>query len=139
MNSLLPNMRLICLASDHGGTDWWELSQKIDGQLESMGMDLAQEETYLLFSEKEGCLVARPVIGPKKLMPAPLLLIDWVSAPVYRKTISGSSLDKLLDEAEKARIEGLKDAPKLGQKFMFCIQRELKPDLKIKVDSIFHE
>lgn len=139
MNSILPNMRLLSLPSENHGADWWELSNEIDSVLESYGLDLSHEETYLVFSETGECRVSRSVIGPKKAVIAPYILSDWEQAPVHRKTLSGETHEEILEESHKARFEALKDDDKTSRAFMICIRRELKPDLKIFVEAIYHE
>lgn len=147
MNSILPNMRLLCLPSESLGQDWVEKSDHLDSLLLDLGMDLAEEVTYFLFSltpkealEGEGvALIARSVIGPKKNVDAPLRLIDWVAAPVWRETVQGESLAEILSEAEKLRLKAEKGPRPLGKSFFLSIRRRLKPKLEIQMEVLFYE
>jgi len=147
LNSLLGNMRWLCLPSENLGHDWFDKGREIDSLLPQLGFDLAEESTFLLFSANpsdvlEGrgqCLVARPVIGPRKNVEAPLALVDWKAAPVWQETLSGESLVELLENAEEARLKAQKGPRPLADSFSLCVRRRLNPELKITVDSIFHE
>jgi len=147
MNSLLPNLRFLCLPSENLGQDWLEKSQQLDGLLTAEGFDLAEEAIYLLFSdnpsnilESEGqCLIARPVIGPKKELPTGLNLIDWKAAPIWREAISGETYIELLESAEEARTKATKGRSDFAQPFILRIRRKLKPKLILFVEAIFHE
>lgn len=146
MNSLLPNLRFLTLPSSDLGGDWFEKSQKIDSVLDAFGLDLAQEEVYLLFShspsdvlEGEGkCLVARPVIGPKKELEKPFELTDWKASPVLRLQLEGESLVELLESAEES-LSKLQNHHQYASDFILCAKRELKPALILSVEAIFHE
>lgn len=147
MNSLLPNLRLITVASENLGQDWFEKAQLLDSILVSENFDLAEEVTYLLFShnpsdilESEGqCLIARPVIGPKKELPDGLKLIDWKATPVWREAISGETYIEMLESAEEIRTKARKGRSDFAQAFDLCIRRELRPKLILSVEAIFHE
>ena len=147
MNSFLPNMRWLCLPSENLGADWFDKSQEIDQFLSELGMDLAEEATFLLFSngpeallEGRGqCLVARPVIGPLKKVDPPLALLDWSAASVWQNPLQGKSLPELLKESEEV-LKGIEGREKLAQDFILCIRRRLLgPELNIMVESLFHE
>jgi hypothetical protein len=99
MNSLLPNLRLLTLPSEHQGQDYPELCCVIDRELENLGYDLEEESVYILFKHfpHGPCLVARPVIGPLKATENAKLL-DLESRPVTRQTLSGVSWEALMSE-----------------------------------------
>ena len=147
MNSLLPNLRFLCLPSENLGQDWLEKSQKLDGLLTSEGFDLAEEAIYLLFSENPSdileshgqCLVARAVIGPKKELPEGLNLIDWKAAPIWREAISGETYVEILESVEEIRTRAIKGRSDFAQPFILRIRRKLKPKLILLVEAIFHE
>ena len=147
MNSYLANMRWLAVPSDSLGRDWFAKTQELDARLSLEGMDLAEESVYLLFSETpadilEGkglCLVARSVIGPKKNVEAPLKLIDWVAAPVWRKEVSGESWEDILEKSFELHQEALKGSKKLAKSFGLCIRRKLIPELVTEVDVLFNE
>jgi hypothetical protein len=144
MNSFLPNIRWLCLPSEQAGLDWTLKEQEIDTILSSEGMDLAEEATYFLFSENpedvldgQGqCLIARPVIGPKKTFKAPFKLIDWTASPVWRETVTGETLHDLLESSMVVRQRASLD---LARPFFLCVRRQLNPDLKLIVEAIFHQ
>lgn len=146
-NSLLANLRWIGLPSENLGLDWFEKSLEIDTFISQNNMDLSEECTYLLFSEgpldildgSGQCLVARPVIGPKKDLSAPFKMIDWTSMPVWRLGLKGETLSDLLESAEIAKRKLLVPTQKLGKPFMLCVRRRLKTMLILEVEGIFHE
>jgi hypothetical protein len=125
------------------GEDWLEKSLAIDELLEAQGMDLLEEAVYLLFSTgplgilkgEGGCLIARSVIGPKKKVAPPLALIDWKASEVWRENIEGESLRQLVESAGilKSHISSTSNS------FIICVRRELRPNLSLKVEVIFHE
>lgn len=135
-------MRLIALPSVGLGKDWFALTQEIDLKLEDLGMDLAEEAVYLVYSagpekvlEGEGkCLVARSVTGPKRSSPSPFVLQDWTAAPVYREKLEGVSLEELLEKASQSGKKARNDQP-----FFLRLERQLKGELKVSVEAIFHE
>lgn len=143
----MANMRWLCLPSENLGNDWFDKSRQIDTVLSELGMDLAEESTFLLFSKPpsdilEGngqCLIARPVIGPKKNVEAPLALVDWKAAPVWQETLQGDTLVEILECAEEVRLKAQKGQKPFADAFSLRIRRWLKPDLEITVDSFFHE
>jgi hypothetical protein len=147
MNALLANMRWLCLPSENLGQDWFEKSRQIDSNLTSYGLDLSEEATYLYFSdtpssilEGEGhCLVARPVIGPKRKLQGPLKLMDWKAAPAWQFPLSGGTLTELLESAEEARMKATKELKTLSSGFSLCVRRQLRPELILSVECIFHE
>lgn len=136
-NSILPNMRWLCLPSEVNGEDWWELGQALDDRLSELGMDLAEESVYLLYRSGSPCLVARSVIGPIREMALPLQRIDWKSAPVHRKTLTGQYWDELFREV-------MSEGQSIGREgdalfFMLCLRRRLSPELTLSVEVIFSE
>lgn len=145
--SHMANIRWLCIPSETSGEDWLEKSSLLDSSLESLGMDLAEEAVYLLFSEApsdilEGngqCLIARSVIGPKRSVGAPLKLIDWKAAPVLRERILGEGLTEILENAQDLHFKAQKDSKDLARDFALCVKRELVPELKLRVEAIFHE
>jgi hypothetical protein len=147
INSLLPNQRWLSVPSENLGQDWYEKSLFLDQKLEGLGMDLAEESVYLLFSGTpdevlEGnaqCLVARSVIGPKRDVTAPISLVDWKAAPVWRETIVGEGLVDLLEGAQELYFKAKAGAKPLAKDFALCVKRELTPELRVRIDVIFHE
>ncbi len=147
LNSLLPNLRLVGLASESCGEDWYARSAKLDSVLEGMGLDLYEEAVYLLFSvapeailEGHGdCVVARAVIGPKRPPDAPFLLRDWAAAPVWRESLEGEEFQDFLDTAATLRRRVREAHPQLADAFMFRLGRTLDPRLRLSVEAIFHE
>lgn len=139
-NSLLANLRWLCLPSDNLGGDWFDKSRHIDSCLEAEGFDLSEESVYLLFSDSPEkilngvgqCLVARPVIGPLKEVKAPFKLIDWKAAPIWRETLQGATLDEILISAEGTKKNAVKG-------FYLRVKRDLSDELKLSVEGIFHE
>lgn len=147
MNGLLANLRLLCLPSENLGQDWFEKSAVIDSILQTEGMDLSEESTFIYFSDEpseilEGngqCLIARPVIGPKKEMSAPFKLTDWKAAPVWRETLQGETLTELLESAEGVRLKAHKGPRSFAKPFYLCVRRKLSPELILSVEGIFYE
>lgn len=146
-NTLLANLRWLCLPSENLGGDWYEKGQKIDSCLEAEGFDLSEESVYLLYSDSpekildgEGqCLVARPVIGPLKEVKAPFKLIDWKAAPVWQENLSGATLEEVLTQAETAKRNAVKGAREFSKSFYLRVRRHLQGELKLTVEGIFHE
>lgn len=147
LNSLLPNLRWLCLSSESFGQDWYEKSQLIDKRIQEEGLDLSEEVTYLLYSDSPEdvlnglgqCLVARPVIGPKKKFEAPFELIDWKALPVFRAKLSGDTLKEVLEMAQMARNSAQKGSKAFAQDFIVALDRKLKGELILSVEGIFHE
>lgn len=147
MNSLLANMRWICLPSESLGQDWANKAQELDTHLAHEGLDLAEEAVYLLFSDEPSeildgngrTLVARSVIGPKKNLEEPLRLIDWKAAPVWREKLQGETLEQLLEDAEEKRFQAQKAAKPFAKPFTICVRRRLVPGLILETEVIFHE
>jgi hypothetical protein len=146
-NSLLANLRWLCLPSDNLGADWFQKSGQIDSCLEAEGFDLSEESVYLLFSDSpdrilEGvgqCLIARPVIGPLKEVKAPFKLIDWKAAPVWQETLSGATLDEILTNAQAEKTNAVKGTRDFEKSFYLRVKRTLKGELNLSVEGIFHE
>lgn len=139
-NSLLANLRWLCLPSENLGGDWYEKGRQIDSCLEAEGFDLSEESVYLLYSDSpekilDGvgqCLVARPVIGPLKEFKAPFKLIDWKAAPVWQQKLQGSTLDEILTSAMETKKNAVKG-------FYLRVKRQLDDELLLSVEGIFHE
>lgn len=146
-NSLLANMRWLCLPSENLGADWFQKSSQIDSCLEAEGFDLSEESVYLLYSESpenvlkgEGqCLIARPVIGPLKEVKAPFKLIDWKAAPVWQEKLPGATLEEILNHARSAKQNAVKGSDEFQNSFYLCVRRSLKGELNLSVEGIFHE
>jgi hypothetical protein len=146
-NSLLANIRWLCLPSDDLGADWFDKSRAIDGQIEAQGFDLSEESVYLLFTESpdyilegEGhCLVARPVIGPLKEVSTPFQIIDWRAAPVWQEKLQGETLEEILISARDAKEKAVKGTRKFKNSFYLKVKRELRDELLVSVEGIFHE
>lgn len=147
MNSLMPNMRWLCLISENLGADWYEKCISIDNRLEHEGLDLTEDSVYLLYSDSpekvlEGhaqCMIARSVVGPKKTLTAPFVLVDWKSAPVWKFSLQGETLTEILKAAADLRKNLEKEQRIIARPFSLAIRRELSPVFKISVESIFHE
>jgi hypothetical protein len=146
-NSLLANLRWLCLPSDDLGADWFDKCHVIDQHLEAEGFDLSEESVYLLFTENpekvlngEGyCLVARPVIGPLKEVTPPLQLIDWKAAPVWLEKLQGETLEEVLISAKDAKAKAIKGTREFKNSFYLRVKRELTDKLHLSVEGIFHE
>lgn len=145
--SILPNMRLIGIPSGGTGEDWLQESQKIDAALSDLGMELASESVYLLFDRAPGalahgegnCLIARSVIGPKRDPSPPLVLKDWVRAPVHSFDLKGTSLPAIFDEGNEIWQDLQRAGKKVGKGFTVCIRRRLRPELRLETQIIFTE
>lgn len=147
MNSLLPNLRWLSIPSDKDGHDWLQKSIEIDESLEGLGLDLMEETVYLLYSASPDevlagtteCIVARPVIGPKKTVGDKLTLVDWTSASVYRETLTAETFDLILKEASQSFSRAKKALIQPSRPFMLRIQRRLEDKLLLSVEAIFYQ
>lgn len=147
VNSHLANIRWLAIPSDGSGQDWFEKSILLDQTLESYGLDLAEEAVYLLYSDTpeeilEGngqCLVARSVVGPKREVESPLNLVDWKALPVWREKLQGDSLVDLLEKAQDARLKAAEGPKPFAKSFMLVVKRRLEGEIKLEVETIFHE
>lgn len=147
MKSLLPNCRFLSIASEHLGKDWLEKSQFIDNQLDSLGLDLAEESVYLLFDQAPGavmsgeavCQIARSVIGPKKDLSGPLRLNDWVQALVHRKALQARDWDSVLQECYSEWENLQRQGQKIAASFMIVAKRRLIPELNLSLEVLFRE
>lgn len=146
MKTLLPNSRLLSIKSLESGRDWPVLSRLIDDQLDSLGMDLAEESVYLLFDSAPGsalkhlanCEVARSVIGPKKKLEGPLRLNDWVQASVYKKELnSASDWDEVLEECYREWENLQRQGQNLSAPFIIVAKRRLNPELILSLEVLF--
>lgn len=146
-NSLLPNQRWLSVPSENQGQDWLEKSLFLDQKLEGFGLDLAEESVYLLYSSTpdevlEGnteCMIARSVIGPMRTVDAPMKIVDWKAAPVWRELISGEGLVDILENAQELYFKAKQGPKMLAPDFALCVRRELTPELKVRIEVIFHE
>lgn len=147
INSLLPNLRWLAIPSENLGQDWMNQSLFLDQQLEELGMDLAEEAVYLIYSgtpedvlEGNGqCLIARSVIGPKRQVEGPLKLIDWKASPVWRQKVPGTSLVEMLESVQDMYFKAAIGPKGFAKAFTLCVKRELQPELRLSVETIFHE
>ena len=146
MKSLLPNCRFLSLASESQGKDWMEKSELIDGQLDNLAMDLAEESVYLIFDRAPGaviadeahCLIARSVIGPKKNLEGAWRMTDWVQASVHRSPLQASEWSDVLQECYIEWESLQRQGQKIGPSFMIVAKRRLVPELNLKLEVIFH-
>lgn len=147
MKSLLPNARFLSLSSAELGRDWCELTRTIDGQLDNLGLDLAEESVYLLFDTAPGgvlaeegvCEVARSVIGPRKNLEGPLRLSDWVQSPVHRKALTSNDWDEVLEECYREWEHLQRAGHKLAGPFIIVAKRRLIPELILSLEVLFRE
>ncbi len=146
-NALLPNLRWLAIHSLELGQDWYQKSLELDQELEGLGMDLAEEAVYLIYSENpdqvlEGgglCLVARSVIGPRREVSQPLSLLDWKATPVWREKLSDNALAEMLERAAVLHLETFEGAQRAARGFILSVRRELHPELSLSCEVIFHE
>jgi len=146
MKSLQPNCRFLSLASEHLGRDWLEKSQEIDGQLDNLGMDLAEESVYLLFDRAPGavlggealCQIARSVIGPKKELTGELRMNDWVQTLVHRKALTATDWSLVLKECYVEWENLQRQSQKIAASFMIVAKRRLTPELVLSLEVLFH-
>lgn len=147
MINLQPNIRLLGHLSDAIGKDWNDKVRVVDSGLSDLGMELSEEVIYLLFSNTpheilDGmgeCIVARPVIGAKKQVPHPLVLIDVQAREVWQESVMGETLEDLLQQAELARSHGQKQFKTFARSFMLTIRRRLVPQLIVECEVLFNE
>lgn len=147
MNSLFPNMRLVCLPSFEEGKDWQAREKEIDKCLTSEGLELAEESVYLFFgkkssltpSEKDLCFIGRPVIGPKKQLSSPFVLRDFESRKIYSRRLLSNKWGELLTEVNKKREELCFSERHLSHDFIICLHRRLRPALELESWAIFYE
>lgn len=133
IKTILPNCRWLSIKSEHQGRDWSILTQKIDQELENLGMDLSEETIFLIFDETAGhCQVARSVIGPKKILNGEIKLVDWVQAPVLGLALKSLAWDDLW--AETTQALKMQKGSKKG--FMLAIKRRLNPELALSVELL---
>ena len=145
--TILPNARFLAIKSEHLGRDWSDCVQKLDSQLDALGMDLASETVYLLFDRSPGAisageggvLVARPVIGPKKALSAPFELVDWVQAPVHKKRLRSVDWTGLLDECSGEWERLQRENVNVTGPFMLELRKLLGPELELELSVLFRE
>lgn len=143
----MPNCRFLTIPSDNLGQDWEECSRQLDANLDELSLDLADESVYILFDRFPGAvldhegeaLVARSVIGPKKNLPEPFGLKDWVQALVYRKVILASNWGHILEESFKEWENLQRQGHEIAAPFMIVAKRRLTPELALSVEVLFHE
>ena len=146
MKSLLPNCRFLSLPSEHLGRDWFEKSQEIDDQLETLGMDLAEESVYLLFDRAPGvviageaaCRIARSVIGPKRDLEGALRISDWIQAPVHRSELKSVEWAQILKECYLEWENLQRQGQKIAAPFIVVAKRRLAPDVSLSLEVLFH-
>jgi hypothetical protein len=147
INSHLANIRWLSTESQNLGQDWFERSLELDMALEDLGLDLAEESVFLIYSEgpsevlegKGRCRIGRSVIGPKREVSRPFSLIDWKAAPVWRENVQGETLEEILEQAQDQHFKAHRGAKALAPEFILCVKRQLAPELKLRVEAIFHE
>lgn len=147
MKSMLPNLRLVSLPSQNLGQDWMERVTELDILLYESGFELASEEVYLLFSHAPGsvlngegsCQVARSVVGHKKELTAPFVLIDVISGPVYCTELKGSTWTQSLHEAFKFWESLHREGHKIGRPFMIRLLRRMNPGLVLAQELLLSE
>lgn len=140
-------MRWLALPSVGSGEDWEEQVLKLDRSLESLGYELAEETVFLLFSHSaydilQGigqCLVARPVIGPKKGHAGPFLLKDWTAKEVWKSSVRGATLEDFLSLVVAIEQNVRSQEKQLERGFILCLKRSLGIDFSVTVEAIFPE
>lgn len=144
MEQMLPNLRWLCLPSEHLGEDWQQKSAQIDEMLPQWSMDLSEESVFLIYDRAPGavlegeghCLVARPVIGPKRELSAPYKLVDWSQSAVFRKNLQGETFEAVFHEAFEAWQELQRKAISTAPSFMLRLSRRLSPELSFQAELI---
>jgi hypothetical protein len=109
-------------------------------------LEICEEVVYLIYDRSPGaiqaeeglCLIARPVIGPKKNMISPFGQHDWVQAKVWSGGILINDWDQLLSGCYEF-WEGLQRTnKKFASGFMIAIKRTLDPKLDVKGEVLFY-
>lgn len=144
---ILPNARFLGLTSLHSGQDWDELIPQIDQLMDEIGLSLSEETIILIFPESaqsvtEGtseCKVCRPVVGPKKQVPSPYFIEDWVQQTVFSFPIKSEGWDEVFIECSQIRNQLILDNKKIKNGLMLLLKRELLPDLKLTIEAVFQE
>ena len=147
IETFLPNLRLITIPSDGMGEDWFKKSIALDGELSNLSLDIAEETVFLLFSNSPSdalenfgrCLIARSVIGPKSDIARPYALLDYMSQKVWSVELSGPTFTNVLEQAEEAWTKASVTGKILKEEFILKVSRQIKPNLEVKVEAIFHE
>jgi hypothetical protein len=147
LKQILENQRWVSTSSDHFGEDWAQKAARIDEILPLYGLDLAQEEIFLLFDRSPGalligegqCLVARPVLGPKRSLGEGLELRDWVAAGVYIFPLKEETWEALSSELMECWEQLQREGEKLKAPFMVRLTRRLEPQLSLEREAIFLE
>jgi hypothetical protein len=140
-------MRMLCMPSDDSGQDWHQKSLELEQIAPQLGLELAEEATYLIFDRAPGavmageghCLVGRSMIGPKIRPPGPYQLIDWQAAEVHLVEIPFNSTWNEALSAAQTTWENLHRANlAVGPKFYLRLRRGLSDGLKLGIDGLFH-
>ena len=139
--NFLPNSRWLYLTSDEFGNDWQEKCRRIDDYIETLGLDLVQEDAYLFFNlEGKGeCVIGRSVSGPKKDLTKPFHFLDWSTKPIFLVLLEGVTLEDYLECAKEKRTALELQGRKLKTSFILRIRRQLAPELKVAIEAIFYE
>lgn len=146
ISQTLPNLRLIGLLSKNIGRDWAQISTEIDLVISQMGYVLSEEDIYLIFSNKpldiiEGrgeCLVARSVVGPKKLIEAPFTMKDWDAYEVMTETLKSRNFLELLMEAGQILANStLNYGPRKSEGFILRVKRYLSEELELSIELLW--
>jgi hypothetical protein len=140
-------MRWICLPSEGLGEDWYELSQKIDQRLSDWSMELSEESVFLLFDRAPGAIldgeggvmIARPVIGPRKVPGPPFALQDWKAQKVYLSDLKEGTWTELIAECFSVWEEHMRAARSIENGFGIVLSRRLNPDLKNLAQVFFRQ
>lgn len=111
----------------------------------SLGLDLADESVVIIYDRspvslaEAQCLIARPVLGPKRTPTPPLRLLDWTQRPVFSCTLTSLSWNTLSAEAQRF-WEGLhlEGHPVQGP-FLLVLKRRLRGELSLSAEVLFYE
>lgn len=147
IETFLPNLRLLTIPSDGMGEDWFQKSLALDAELSNLSLDIAEESVFILFSNSPSdvlenigrCLIARPVIGSKSDLVGPYGLQDYVSQKVWATELSGSTFTNVLEQAEEAWTKASFKGKILKDEFILKVRRQIKPNLAVTLEAIFHE
>jgi hypothetical protein len=143
----LPNLRLVCLPSQHLGEDWDACVRRIDAFLQDNDFDLAEEAVYLIFdrapaaalSGEGSCVVGRPVIGPKRRLDLPFLQEDRVASSVFLEDLAQNDWPGMLGAAQLHWERLQRENHSLRAGFMLKFARLLTPQLELKRQVYYYE
>ena len=143
---ILSNQRFLTIPSDNLGRDWFEKTQRLDQQLEPLGLELAEEVVYLMFDRSPGgilaeegrCLISRSVIGPKRNMTLPFGQHDWIQSHVWSKLVDLNDWGNLLKDCYGVWEELQRSNKNISPAFMITIKRTLNPKLVVVGEILFY-